>query len=219
MHLRLQDFKTASEYNSALFKISSRLKLGGEKITDEDMLEKTFTTFHASNVLLQQQYRERRFTKYSELISCLLVAEQNNELLMKNHQSHPTGSELFPEVNVISFQTHGRGRGRGHGQNSRHYNNHPSNPFKMKDPFPRQKRNNGETKQENRESVHKKPFKVPEETCYRCGMEEHWPCTCRTTKHLVDLYQASLKDKGKRVETNFADGNRLNLSYFDMDFF
>ncbi|WJZ90041.1 hypothetical protein VitviT2T_009217 [Vitis vinifera] len=119
MHLRLQDFKTVSEYNSALFKISSQLKLCGEKITEEDMLEKTFTTFHASNVLLQQQYRERRFTKYSELISCLLVAEQNNELLMRNHQSRPTGSEPFPEVNAISSQTRGRGRGRGrgHGRN------------------------------------------------------------------------------------------------------
>ena len=31
MHLRLQDFKTVSEYNSTLFKISSRLKLCGEK--------------------------------------------------------------------------------------------------------------------------------------------------------------------------------------------
>ena len=60
------------------------------------MLEKNFTTFHASNVLLQQQYRERRFTKYSELISCLLVAEQNNELLMRNHQSRPIGSKPFP---------------------------------------------------------------------------------------------------------------------------
>ena len=87
------------------------------------MLEKTFTTFHASNVLLQQQYRERRFTEYSQLISCLLVAEQNNELLMKNHQSRPTGSEAFPEVNAISSQNYGRGRGRGRdrgrGRNSR----------------------------------------------------------------------------------------------------
>ena len=73
-----------------------------KKITKEDMLEKNFTTFHASNVLLQQQYRERRFTKYSELISCLLVAKQNNELLMRNHQSRPTASEPFPEVNAIS---------------------------------------------------------------------------------------------------------------------
>ena len=53
MHLRLQDFNSVSEYNSALFKISSRWKLCGEKMTDEDMLEKTSTTFHASNVLLQ----------------------------------------------------------------------------------------------------------------------------------------------------------------------
>ena len=92
-----------------------------KKITKEDKLEKTFTTFHASNVLLQQQYRERRFTKYSELISCLLVADKNNELLMRNHQSRPTGSEPFLEVNAISSQTCGRGRGCGHdhGRNPR----------------------------------------------------------------------------------------------------
>ena len=83
--MKLQDFKSVSEYNYALFKISSQLKLCRENITEEDMLEKTFTTFHASNVLLQQQYRERRFTEYSQLISCFLVVEQNNELLMKNH--------------------------------------------------------------------------------------------------------------------------------------
>ena len=100
------------------------------------MLEKTFTTFHASNVLLQQQYQERKFKKYYEL-SCLLVAEQNNELLMKNHQSRPTGTEPFPEVNVISSQTKGRGRshgwgrgqgrGRGRGRNSRYHGTHDNN--------------------------------------------------------------------------------------------
>ncbi|KAL5859992.1 hypothetical protein ACOSQ4_001288 [Xanthoceras sorbifolium] len=54
IHLRLQDFKTVTEYNSALFKITSQLKLCGETVTEHDMLEKTFSTFHASNVLLQQ---------------------------------------------------------------------------------------------------------------------------------------------------------------------
>ena len=33
MHLRLQDFKSVSEYNSDLFKISSQLKLCGNDIT------------------------------------------------------------------------------------------------------------------------------------------------------------------------------------------
>ncbi|XP_070049790.1 uncharacterized protein [Nicotiana tomentosiformis] len=55
-HLRLQDFKCISEYNSAMFRITSKLKLYGDTITDYDMLEKTFTTFHASNMVLQQQY-------------------------------------------------------------------------------------------------------------------------------------------------------------------
>ncbi|XP_070039392.1 uncharacterized protein [Nicotiana tomentosiformis] len=55
-HMRLQDFKSVSEYNSAMFRITSKLKLCGDTITDYDMLEKTFTTFHASNMVLQQQY-------------------------------------------------------------------------------------------------------------------------------------------------------------------
>ncbi|XP_070005807.1 uncharacterized protein [Nicotiana sylvestris] len=60
-------------------KITSKLKLCGDNISDYDMFEKTFTTFHASNMVLQQQYREKGFTKYSQLISLLLVAERNNE--------------------------------------------------------------------------------------------------------------------------------------------
>ena len=114
MHLRLQDFKYVSEYNSAIFRISSQLQLCGEKITDEDMLEKTFSIFHASNVLLQQQYREKGFRKYSELISCLLVAEQNSKLLMKNHEARPTGSAPFPEVNAETYHPYnGQSRGCG----------------------------------------------------------------------------------------------------------
>ena len=116
MHLRLQGFKSVSEYNSALLKITSQLKLCGEKVTEEDMLEKTFTKFHALNMLLQQQYRERKFEKYSKLISCLLVAEQNNELLLRNHQSPSTSSTSFLEVNQISFEKNEGNKGRGHGR-------------------------------------------------------------------------------------------------------
>ena len=58
IHLRLQDFKSIIEYKSSMFKIISQLKLCGENITDHDMLEKMFSTFPASSMLLQQQYRE-----------------------------------------------------------------------------------------------------------------------------------------------------------------
>jgi hypothetical protein len=46
IHLRLQDFKSVGEYNSTMFFITSELKLCGEKITNEDMLEKNI--FHIS---------------------------------------------------------------------------------------------------------------------------------------------------------------------------
>ena len=76
-NLRIQDFKSVDEYNSALFKIVSKLKLYGEDITNKDMLEKTFSTFHTSNVLLQKQYREKGFTTYANLISCSLSKTMN----------------------------------------------------------------------------------------------------------------------------------------------
>ena len=107
-------------------------------VSEIDMMEKTFSTFHASNVLLQQQYREKGFKNYFELISHLLVAEQNNDLLLKNHENRPTGSEPLPEVNE-AYAHHarrgkgrgprGRGRGRDYGQerNSNLGINHSSN--------------------------------------------------------------------------------------------
>ena len=75
MHLRIQNFKLVGEYNYTIFQICSQLELCGEEVTDAQMIEKTLSTFSANNVVLSQQYRERRFTKYSELISCLLIAE------------------------------------------------------------------------------------------------------------------------------------------------
>ncbi|XP_059289363.1 uncharacterized protein LOC132042870 [Lycium ferocissimum] len=82
-------------------RITSQLKLCGEDVKDEDMLEKTLTTFHASNLVLQQQYREREFKKHADLISCLLVAEKRNTLLLKNHETRPPETAPFPEANVV----------------------------------------------------------------------------------------------------------------------
>ncbi|XP_074323144.1 uncharacterized protein LOC141660082 [Apium graveolens] len=168
-----------------MFKITSQLKLCGENISDNDMLEKTYSTFHANNMLLQQQYHERGFTKYSELISVLLLAEQNNELLMKNHQARPTGSTPFPEANVMTSNEfgrnnqfgRGRGRGRGrefrrgcsrgrsfgHGRGSTHrtYSN-----FKRKPHHQKWTKNEGQIKGNTME-------KRVESICNHCGIKGH----------------------------------------------
>ncbi|CAL1401660.1 unnamed protein product [Linum trigynum] len=61
---------------------------------------------------------------------------------------------------------------------------------------PEVKKNDGRRSKE--QSVHGN--KHVENVCYRCGGKGHWSRTCRTPKHLVNLYQESLK--GKKIETN-----------------
>ena len=38
-------------------------------------------------------------------------------------------------------------------------------------------------------------------------------------KHLVDFYHASMKEKRKEIKMNFIDGNGLNVTYDEVDFF
>ncbi|XP_021723773.1 uncharacterized protein LOC110691163 [Chenopodium quinoa] len=100
----MMDFKSVIDYNSTIHEIVSILRYCDHPITDEHMLEKTLTTFHASNILSQEQYRERGFKKFNELMSVLLITEQNSELLLKNHNLRPTGSlATHHEANATNF--------------------------------------------------------------------------------------------------------------------
>ncbi|KAL2527199.1 Retrovirus-related Pol polyprotein from transposon RE1 [Abeliophyllum distichum] len=94
------------------------------------------------------------------------------------------------------------GRGRGRGRNNGRYQPQ-GNSFKK-----HKMNENNSSKKEH------------EENCFRCGMKGHWSRTCRTTKHLVDLYQRSIKGKEK-VETNFADfDGPIDVTHLDVsDFF
>ena len=67
-------------------------------------------------------------------------------------------------------------------------------------------------KQENEKYIQNTHSKAHENNCHRCGMKGHWSRICRTPKHLVDLYQASIKEKGKAIKISFTDGNGLDLT-------
>ena len=68
------------------------------------------------------------------------------------------------------------------------------------------KRNQNEIKQqENSRSLQNKPPKGHERVCYWCGIKGHWSHTYRTPKYLAELYQASLKEKGKGVKVNLTE--------------
>ena len=51
-NLRFLDYKVMDEYNSVLFKTVSMLRLCGEIVTKKELLEKSYSTFHVSKVIL-----------------------------------------------------------------------------------------------------------------------------------------------------------------------
>jgi prephenate dehydratase len=70
----------------------------------------------------------------------------------------------------------------------------------------------GDMKKENNSPSSKKS----EINYYRCGMTNHWSRTCRTPKHLVELYQTSIKKK-KEVEIIFIENKSSGLLMDTLD--
>ncbi|GKB78015.1 hypothetical protein Tco_0944910 [Tanacetum coccineum] len=191
-NLRFQDFKKVNQYTSALFRICRTLIFCGQTVTEADILEKTFSTFHASNINLQQQYRLQNFKRYSNLNVNLLVVEKNNEL--KKGRGNPRGCgrghyghNHFPNRNYTYHRGgyNGRGRGgRGRGQRNNSYHAPQVNNLNQQ--------NNEVGTSQN-----------PKGSCFRCRSENHWSKACRTPLHLCELYQESRK--GKKKEVNHVD--------------
>ncbi|XP_021991306.1 uncharacterized protein LOC110888071 [Helianthus annuus] len=131
---------------------------------------------------------------------------------MKNHETRPVGATPTPEADMATYigqsesngcgrgYHRGRGYGCGHGHGrGRGRGNYHSVQFKNKGTH--QKWHSNENKSSDEKN--KKKVGSSSNACYRCGSNNHWSKTCRTAKHLVELYQQSIKDKAKGIETNF----------------
>ena len=105
--LKFQDFESVEEYNSALMKITYSLELCGEVVTDDDLLYKTYSTFHPKDVLLS--HKAKGFTTYNDLLSYLLATEQRKqkvkdtisrfEKLQKRYIEQRDSEMRLPEAN------------------------------------------------------------------------------------------------------------------------
>ncbi|PHT94774.1 hypothetical protein T459_02656 [Capsicum annuum] len=90
------EFVRAQHNMDMLMMVLYAAKERTEKEWEKLFTEAGFYEFGCSN-----NSEKRVSKKYTELSSHLLVTEQNNDLLIKNHENRPIGSAPFPEVNDV----------------------------------------------------------------------------------------------------------------------
>ena len=160
-------------YNHAVHKICQKLKFCEKEPSDLDKIEKTLSTMLPSERLITQQYREKGFTVYTNLIQTLRQAEKNHELTVWNSQQRPPGTAPLPEVHVT--QRTGRDGSSSHLRNlsggKRKKFCKPQGNFKNKGKGISKPKSNNSNK-----------------ACFKCGCYGRFAKKCKTPQLLVDLY-------------------------------
>ncbi|XP_047264584.1 uncharacterized protein LOC124896784 [Capsicum annuum] len=132
---------------------------------------------------------------------------------MRNHESRPPGTAPFPKVNAAYFYQTRRERSPGPSHGHGLYFNQIDRLTLNIDPQHQQCKKKGKAP----EAVPRTNF---ESKYYRCRGKGHWSRVCRTPKHMVKLYQASLKKTDNEVDANFISENNVKPMNLDAsDFF
>jgi hypothetical protein len=152
--------------------------------SEEDKIEKTLQTMLPSDRILQHQYWVQNYQHYADLIRDLLQAEKHDELTIKNHHQHRVGAAPLPEIyhNEKKASTSKDSTPKKNGRSARRRRNRQKNRKLSKS----MKKDGASSKGNNMQ-------------CKTCRAFKHTAEKCHTPKHLVGLYQKSLR-KVKRVQ-------------------
>jgi hypothetical protein len=206
-NLRYQDYKTVEDYNAKLYGIVTRMKLCGTTLTESDLIEKTLSTFHPKLTYLSRQYKKEKYKKYIDLSNALQQDQGEDEELMQNHLTRPTGSLSKPEAHAVSSSQKNKGKGKGPQKAPGKGKNQKVQNFKKKEQWKSKKIPPGGE------------YGKQDQECYRCGMKGHWSRICRTPKHIVKLYQelkAQLKNNQHEAkhEAHFVSTKKLEIGEY-----
>jgi hypothetical protein len=232
-NLRVLDFPNFAAYDEEMHRIISQLRMGGQEITEAEMIEKTLSTFPPATAILSQQYRNMTYTKYAKLMSHLLLAEKQHQILLRNAESRPA-REVHNTIAKIEAAepaepnkpTGAPAGGGGSRRDNRHEDHHAEIHIaeasrrpprgSLRKPNPKWHRNPA-TGYQNKPRNYQPRFdqrKHVQGNCHKCGKKGHFAKDCRASQYLVELYREVQQLRNKpRQNYNFEASDLPDLDY------
>ena len=233
IQLRVMDFPSIAAHW-----IISQLRHCGQEISDADLIEKTLSTFPPAHVMLSHIYRTMKFKKHANLMAYLLMAEKNQQLLLRNAEPRPVREvhttttqpvvvapvpEMVVEAHVAQasrrpprgshrkpYPSHHARESRDYGKRDVHkgYNKRDENT--RREP-PRYRENQYKPRQSQP--------RQPQGTCHKCRRKEHFAKECRASPYVVNMYRENQQLRNQtRQSYNFENPNpNMDISPYTDD--
>jgi hypothetical protein len=192
IRLRVLDFPDFLSFNAELHRIVSLMRLCRETIEENELIDKTLSTIPPAIALLAQQYRNMKFQTHAKLMSYLLSAEKQQQILLKNAEQRPSAKETHTTELAAR---------RPKGFKGKQFRNSPKQQSPSK---PRDRTSPGGSNPQRRANGSEM------RSCHKCGRKGHLARDCRTDDYFVHMYKELQRLKSKQPETHALDAPTLD---------
>jgi hypothetical protein len=192
IQLRVLDFPDFLSFNVELHRIVSLMRLCGQTIEESELIDKTLSTFPPAAALLAQQYRNMKFQTHAKLMSYLLSAEKQQQILLKNVEQRPSAKEMYTTELAAKRPKGFKGK-QSMNNPKQQSSSKPRDRTSPSGSNPQRRASGGETR-----------------SCHKCGRKGHLARDCRTDDYFVLMYKELQRLKSKQPETHALDAPTLD---------